>query len=225
MRRFFLLKLFALMTLVAGTVLTASAQLASGPVTTAPGSTSSQSTSGASTPSAPSQSTSPYQGSVPGKLEPGVIPISLQDAIDRGLKTNLGLLLSSQDVNAARGERWKKLSALLPNVTTTSYVDGSQVDLAEFGFSFKFPNVTIPSVVGPFGYYDARAYVTQSLFDLNAINKKRAANQDFKAAQYTAKDARDLVVLAVGYNYLLAIADISRIESVQAQVNTAQALL
>jgi outer membrane protein TolC len=179
MHRFSLLKLSGLMMLVAGTVFTASAQLGSGPVATAPASTSSQSTGGASTPSAPSPSTSPYQGSVPGKLENGVIPVSLQDAINRGLKTNLGLLLSSQDVNAARGERWKKLSALLPNVSATSYVDGSQVDLAEFGFSFKFPGVTIPSVVGPFGYYDARAYVTQSLFDLNAINKKRAADQDF----------------------------------------------
>ncbi|HEY0702906.1 MAG TPA: TolC family protein [Candidatus Acidoferrales bacterium] len=222
MRRFSLHKVCALIVFVAGTVFSASAQLASGPVTQTPSSSSSQSTS--STPSAPSQSTSPYQGSVPGKLEPGVLPISLQDAINRGLKTNLGLLLSSQDVQSARGERWKKLSALLPNVTTTSYVDGSQVDLAEFGFAFKFPGVTIPTVVGPFGYFDSRAYVTQSILDLNALNKSRAASQDLKAAQFTAKDARDLVVLAVGYNYLLAIADISRIESVSAQVNTAQAL-
>lgn len=224
MRRFSLHKTCGLLMLVAGTVFSASAQLASGPVTQAPSSSSSQSTGGSSTPAAPAPNSSPYQGSVPGNLEPGVLPISLQDAINRGLKTNLGLLLSSQDVQAARGEHWKKLSALLPNVTTTSYVDGSQVDLAEFGFSFKFPGVTIPTLVGPFGYYDARAYVTQSVLDLNAINKKRAANQDLKAAQYTAKDARDLVVLAVGYNYLLAIADISRIESVTAQVNTAQAL-
>ena len=153
--------------------------------------------------------------------------ISLQNAIDRGLKTNLGLLLSGQDVVTARGERWKQLSALLPNVTTTSYVDGSQVDLAEFGFNFKFPpalGFNIPSIVGPFGYYDARGYVTQSILDLKAINNTRAASQNVKAAQYTAKDARDLVVLAVGYNYLLAIADESRIQTVAAQVNTAQAL-
>ena len=197
-------------------------QAVAGPVPATPDNGSSTSTS-SSTPAAPTQSTSPYQGSVPGKLEPGVIPISLQDAINRGLKTNLGLLLSSQDVQSARGERWKQLSALLPNVTTTSYIDGSQVDLAEFGFA-NFPGVTIPTIVGPFGYFDSRAYVTQSILDLKALNKSRASSQDLKAAQYTAKDARDLVVLAVGYNYLLAIADISRIESVSAQVNTAQAL-
>ena len=64
--------------------------------------------------------------------------------------------------------------------------------------------------------------MTQSILDLHALNKTRASSQNLKATQYTAKDARDLVVLAVGYNYLLAIADISRIESVSAQVNTAQ---
>ena len=112
---------------------------------------------------------------------------------------------------------------MLPNITTTSYADGSQVDLAEFGFT-SIPGATIPTIVGPFGYFDARAYLTQNLLDFNAIYNTHAATQNLKAAQYTAKDARDLVVLAVGYNYLQAIADASRIESVSAQVNTAQAL-
>ena len=196
------------------------AQAVAGPASAQPAATStSSSTSG---PAAP-QTQSSFQGSVPGKLEPGVLPISLQGAIDRGLKTNLGLLLSDQDVGSARGARWKKLSSLLPNITTSSYVDGSQVDLAEFGFN-AIPGVSIPNIIGPFGYYDSRAYLTQSLLDLNAINNTHAATQTLKAAQHTAKDARDLVVLAVGYNYLQAIADASRIESVSAQVNTAQAL-
>jgi outer membrane protein TolC len=97
------------------------------------------------------------------------------------------------------------------------------VDLAEFGFN-AIPGITIPTIIGPFAYVDSRAYLTQSMLDLNALNNTHAATQNVKAAQYTAKDARDLVVLAVGYNYLQAIADASRIESVSAQVNTAQAL-
>src|ERR1700733_14773453 len=197
------------------------AQVNAGPATP-PTSTSSSSTAASSAPAAP-QSQSTFQGSVPGKLEPGVIQVSLQDAINRGLKTNLGLLLSEQDIGSARGERWKKLSSLLPNVTTSSYVDASQVDLAEFGFN-AIPGITIPTIIGPFAYFDSRVYLTQSMLDLNALNNTHAATQSVKAAQYTAKDARDLVVLAVGYNYLQAIADASRIESVSAQMNTAQAL-
>jgi outer membrane protein TolC len=197
------------------------AQATAGPAP-APTASSSSGSTASSAPAAP-QAQSSFQGSVPGKLEPGVIQISMQDAIDRGLKTNLGLLLSEQDIGSARGERWKKLSSLLPNVTTSSYVDASQVDLAEFGFN-AIPGVTIPTIIGPFAYFDSRAYLTQSMLDLNALNNTHAATQNMKAAQYTAKDARDLVVLAVGYNYLQAIADASRIESVTAQVNTAQAL-
>jgi outer membrane protein TolC len=168
-----------------------------------------------------------YSGSVPSKLEPGVLQLSMQDAMDRGLKQNLGLLLSGQDVRTARGARWQELSALLPNVTTSSYVDASQIDLAEFGFIFKFPpstGISIPSVVGPFAYYDSRAYLTQSLFDLQAINAAHSASQSLQSAQYSFKDARDLVILAVGYTYLQAIADEARVETADAQVKTAQAL-
>jgi outer membrane protein TolC len=66
--------------------------------------------------------------------------------------------------------------------------------------------------------------VTQSLFDWKSINAARAASQNVKSAEYTNKDARDLVVLAVGYTYLQAIADEARIETAEAQVQTAEAL-
>ncbi len=165
-----------------------------------------------------------FSGSVPSQLVPGMLQLSLRDAIDRGLKQNLGLLLSGEDVRAARGERWKQLSALLPNLTTSTYMNDSKVDLAEFGFSFKFPGITIPTIVGPFQYFDTRAYLTQSVFDWKAINTSRSASESAKSAQSTYKDARDLVVLAVGYTYLQAIADEARTETADAQLKTAQAL-
>src|SRR5690349_2672666 len=58
-------------------------------------------------PNAPStQAANPFAGSVPSKPVPGVLSISLQEAIDRGLKQNLGALLSSADIQSARGQRW-----------------------------------------------------------------------------------------------------------------------
>jgi len=166
---------------------------------------------------------SPFAGSVPAKLVPGVLPLSLRDAIDRGLKQNLGLLLSSADIRSARGQRWEQLSALLPHITAAPYVDVSQINLKELGISFTFPGVNIPSSVR-FSYFDARVNVTQSLFDWKSINATRAASQSLKSAEYSYKDARDLVVLAVGFTYLQAIADEARIETAEAQVKTAQAL-
>jgi outer membrane protein TolC len=166
---------------------------------------------------------SAFAGSVPAKLVPGVIPLSLQDAISRGLKQNLGLLLSHADIGAARGQRWEQLSALLPHVTAAPYVDASKINLPEIGLS-SLPGVTLPRSIGPFSYFDARAAVTQTLFDWKSVNATRAASQSLKSAAYTFKDARDLVVLAVGYVYLQAIADEARIETAEAQVKTAQAL-
>lgn len=182
-----------------------------------------------SQPSAPAASSPPAQGgnfsgSVPSQPVPGVLPLSLQDAIDRGLKQNLGLLLSSADIDSARGQRYQQLSALLPHVNLQPYADISQVNLAEFGFTFHFPGINIPTVVGPFAYFDARAYLTQSLFDLKSLSNTHAASERIKSAEYTYKDARDLVVQTVGYAYLQAVADEAFINAVDAQVNTAQAL-
>jgi outer membrane protein TolC len=166
---------------------------------------------------------SPFAGSVPAKLVPGVLPLSLADAINRGLKQNLGLLLSHADIGSARGQRWEQLSALLPHVTATPYVEASRINLAELGLT-SFGGITLPKSVGPFSYFDARAGVTQTLFDWKSINATRSAGQSLKSATYTFKDARDLVVLAVGYVYLQAIADEARIETAEAQVKTSQAL-
>jgi outer membrane protein TolC len=166
---------------------------------------------------------SQFAGSVPAKLVPGVLSLSLRDAIDRGLKQNLGVLLSSAEIRSAQGQRWEQLSALLPHVTAAPYVADSKINLSELGFG-SIAGLSIPPAVGPFSYFDARAAVSQRLFDWKSINATRAANQSVKSASYTFKDARDLVVLAVGYTYLQAIADEARIETTEAQVKTAQAL-
>jgi outer membrane protein TolC len=186
----------------------------------------SESGSGASTPGGPIPGTSgvsPFSGSVPAKPVPGMMALSLQDAITRGLKQNLGLLLSNEGIRSARGERWQQLSALLPHVTAAPAVTDSEVNLGELGFT-SLAGIKVPASVGPFSYFDARVSVNQSLFDWKSINNSRAASQSLKSAEYTFKDARDLVVLAVGYTYLQGIADEARIETAEAQVKTAQAL-
>ena len=166
----------------------------------------------------------PFSGSVPvGKPIQGVLPLSLQDAINRGLRQNLGALLSSADIQSARGQRWEYLSALLPHVTADPFIDVSRINLSEIGF--KNPGaIGLPIGVGPFSYFDSRVAVSQSVFDWKSINAERASRQSLKAAEFSYKDARDLVVLAVGYTYLQGIADEARIEPATAQVSTAQAL-
>jgi outer membrane protein TolC len=199
-------------TLIYGTI-TSLAQTEITPGTSAPG----QSIPGTS-------GVSPFASSVPAKLVPGILPLSLRDAIDRGLRQNLGLLLSNANIRAAQGQRWEQLSSLLPHVAASPYVAESKINIDEAGFAGLGALLHISPSVGPFSYFDARASVTQSVFDWKSINSTRASSQSLKSASYTFKDARDLVVLAVGYTYLQAIADEARIETTEAQVKTAQAI-
>src|SRR6202167_4694319 len=156
-------------------------------------------------------SQSPFTGSEPeGKASPEVLQLSFQEAIDRGLRTNLGLLLSGDQTIMARGERWKELSNLLPDLSARVQEDAQTQSLAALGFQKLFPlfglRGSIPAVVPAFNYFDARASVSQSLFNFHDLEKERAASESLKSAQYTFKDAREFVVLAVGNAYLLAIA-------------------
>lgn len=185
-------------------------------------STSAPSSSGQSIPAG--SVANPFAGSVPTKLVPGRMPLSLENAIDLGLKHNLGLLLSRADTRAARGQRWQELSALLPQVTAGPYVAASKVNVDELGFAGLATLLHISPSVGPYSYFDARAALSQKLFDWKSINAARAASQNVKSADYTLLDARDLVILTVGYVYFQAVADEARITTDEAQVETAEAL-
>ncbi|MGC2549452.1 MAG: TolC family protein [Candidatus Sulfotelmatobacter sp.] len=170
-------------------------------------------------------SQSPFTGSQPeGTASAEVLQLSFQDAIDRGLRNNLGLLLSGDQTLTARGERWKELSNLLPDLEARLQEDVQTQSLTALGFKgnlFPFP---LPRVIGPFNYFDVRATVSQSIFNFRDIEQERAASERLKSAKYSYKDAREVVVLAVGNAYLLAIASAARIETADAQVRNAQAL-
>ena len=166
-----------------------------------------------------------FQGSVPSGAATGTpIPLTLRGAIDRGLKANLGLLVSDSASEIARGQRLQSLSSLLPSVNGQVSQTEEQINLKTFGFNFSFPGVQIPTIVGPFHYTDVRAYASWDAFDYTARKNYRSAQETARAARLSAQDARDLVVQAVASSYLQIIADSSRSDAIRSQVQTAQAL-
>src|SRR5580658_8614350 len=166
-----------------------------------------------------------FQGSVPtGVASPTPLSLTLDDAIARGLRNNLGLLLSGQASEVARAERLRSLSALLPQVTGAMSGNIEQIDLKTRGINFHLPGFSTPTVVGPFDYTDARAYASLSVFDYSLRKSYRAAQESERAAQLSFKDAHDLVVQSVANAYLLVIAGSSRVQALRAQVETDQAI-
>ena len=172
--------------------------------------------------SAPTRTADAFQGSVPtGQVTPGVLSLSLDGAIARALKYNLGVVTSDQNIRLNRAARLRALSQLMPNVTASVSETREQVNLAAFGFS-GFPGV--PNIVGPFNVFDARAFLSQSVLDFTAINNHRASKDNVRAAEFAFRDAQDSVVYVASSLYLLAISGASRITEAQAQVDTSQAL-
>jgi outer membrane protein TolC len=170
-----------------------------------------------------SQSQNPYLGAVPtGTATPTPLSLSLEDAVTRGLRQNLGGLLSTDAISGARGERWRALSALLPNLTTTTGFSVKQNDLKAI-IGIDVPGH--PAIIGPFGVFDTRAYLDQSVFDWESIERARSSAAQVKSAEYSYKNSRELIVLVVVSNYLLVIADQSQVDSALAQRDTAKALL
>ena len=168
------------------------------------------------------QRQNPYLGGVPaGKASPTAVPLSLEEAVARGLRQNLGGLLSSDAVSGAQGERWQTLSALLPNLTTATSFGVRQNDLKAI-IGIDVPGH--PPVIGPFGVFDTRAYLDQSVFNWQSIERARSSAAQVKSAQYSYKNARELIVVVVVSNYLLVIADQSQVESALAQRDTAKVL-
>jgi outer membrane protein TolC len=168
------------------------------------------------------QRQNPYLGGVPaGKASPTAVPLSLEEAVARGLRQNLGGLLSSDAVSGAQGEHWQTLSALLPNLTTATSFGVRQNDLKAI-IGIDVPGH--PPVIGPFGVFDTRAYLDQSVFNWQSIERARSSAAQVKSAQYSYKNARELIVVVVVSNYLLVIADQSQVESALAQRDTAKVL-
>ncbi len=181
-----------------------------------------ESTSAQTIPTAAGPSASSFQGSVAtGEVSQQPINLTLDEAIQRGLKSNLGVILSGTQTAAARGQKLSQLQDLLPTVNFNAQEALMQTDLAAQGL--RIPG--FPTIIGPFGYTDLRASLSWSLLDLNALHKYLAEKHNFAAAKLSADDARDMVVLTVGNAYLLALADITNVESVQAQVATAKVSL
>ena len=184
---------------------------------------SASSSSGPAVQAMPAQITSStYQRSVVRQaVAPGVLPVSLDRAIHMGLQYNLGLVLSGVNAGSASAQRLQQLQALLPTVDASAKESVQQTNLRAEGLSIP----GFPAIIGPYGYTDIRGSAQASLLNISSLQNFLAAKHNFAGARLSVEDAKDLVVLTVGNAYLLCIADESRVQSTQAQVNTSKVSL
>ena len=164
----------------------------------------------------------PFYGGIPtGPATSETLSLSLEDAIQRGLTCNLASLLGGEGIRFAQAALGMTKSQILPTLSAGLSESEVQRNLKAFGFgSF----LGIPYMVGPFGVFDSRLYLSQSIIDFKAINDIRAGKERVKATELIYRNIRDHVAFVCGDLYLQALSGKSRITATQIQVNTAQTL-
>src|SRR5271165_4076072 len=81
------------------------------------------------------RNTDSFFGSIPqGKATNETIELTIEDALDRGLKYNLGLYLSDQTTDQTRAARLKTLSDKLPHIAGSLTEEEEKVNLKALGF-------------------------------------------------------------------------------------------
>jgi len=157
----------------------------------------------------------------------GLLRLTIEDAIQRGLRYNLGAIYAHVQLKSAQSSLVAMRSALLPTVTGGLSENVDKVNLAAEGFdASSLPSIGsyFPSVIGPFHFYSAQGQVSYSPFDMVAARNLLSARQQSKSAQLSEHDAREQIVLAVSATYLQALVQQARVESVESQVKYAQAI-
>ena len=130
-------------------------------------------------------------------------------------------MLSGVNAGSASAQRLQQLQALLPTVNASAKESDQQVNLRAEGLNIP----GFPAVIGPYAYTDIRGSVQWSLLNVSSLRNYLASKHNFEGSKLSIEDAKDMVVLTVGNAYLLCIADASRVQSAQAQVNTSKVSL
>ncbi len=163
---------------------------------------------------------------LPGGVEveratPGALPLSLDDAIARGEKRNLQMLLTIQNERMVRGQVLTVENSLLPSLTAKGALEAQQIDLAALGFrpgslsGFGIAPGTFASIV-KVNTAEAQISMNQQLFNVPAYYLYRSSQKALTAADFTRLNLLGGVTLAVGTQYLLALADAAQIENARA---------
>jgi len=153
------------------------------------------------------------------------LPLSLDEAIRRGLENNLAAVLARQNERIASGQQLQGLNFLLPNISATAVRRRNQINLAALGFRpsllAKFPPGIFPAgaTFGPVvtvNVVSAQVNLQQSLFNLSAIEAFRAEKESRVVAYYSRQSTLGQVILNVASTYMQILADESNLDDARA---------
>jgi len=135
--------------------------------------------------------------------------------------------LSAESLKQAEAKSKQVRAALLPDLSSAFNVQNQTRNLAAFGIRITspIPGFSIPTFVGPFTTVDARASVTQSVFDIASIRRYQASRSSVTAATRDVSQTEEQVAAQVARAYLSAVRADADVEASKANIALSEAVL
>src|SRR5215471_4731297 len=135
--------------------------------------------------------------------------------------------LSAESLKQAESKSKQVRAALLPDLSSTFNAQNQTRNLAAFGIRITspIPGFSIPTFVGPFTTVDARASVTQSVFDIASIRRYQASRSSITAATRDVSQTEEQVAAQVARAYLSAVRADADVEASKANIALSEAVL
>jgi outer membrane protein TolC len=159
----------------------------------------------------------------------GPIELSLKRAVEVAVSPegNTKIQLSDEALKQAQSRSAQARAALLPDLEASLTDRDQTANLAAMGIhiSLPIPGFQFPTFVGPFTTMDARATVTQSVFDFSSIKRFQASKVGVSAARSDVDSTQEQVAAQVARAYLAAVRADADVETAQSDVTLSEAVL
>src|SRR6185436_3565214 len=159
-------------------------------------------------------------------IQQSVMQLSLKRAVDIALtpEGSARVALAEQSVRMQETHLGMARAAFFPSIDGTVQERSQTVNLRTFGFDFDFPGFALPSVVGPFSVFDARASAQTTVLDFTTLRKYRASRTGLEAARADLNVTKDQVSEQVARAYLTSLREDAAFDTARANVELSEAL-
>jgi outer membrane protein TolC len=148
-------------------------------------------------------------------------PLTLRDAIARGVEANPQTLSAAEGVNGSLALQRAARGAFLPNLSGAVAQQRRTVNLLAQGLDFP----GIPALVGPYNVFDARLRLAETVFDWSKLLALRGAALETDLSRAQAALAREQIASSVSSAFIEVLSDQQRISAAQSDLDLARDLL
>ena len=158
-----------------------------------------------------------------------LLPLSMKRAVEIALTPDgaTRVALAQESIVQAQRRVAEAKAAFLPNLDTTIAERRQTTNLQAFGLGISLPvaGFSLPTIVGPYTIFDARASVQQAVMNFSDMKKYQASKANLAAIRSDMDTTKLQVSDDVAHQYLLCLRSDAVRDTARANVELSEALL